>query len=157
MAIRNAVKAVIIHNNKILFNKNSHESKGIYYGFPGGGQKEFETLEETVIRECLEETGFDILPKKIVAFYEEIIIDDDFREKYPDHSHKVYFIFLCKLLNEIPHEPTEKDLGQIGSEWISFSDLSDSNILPKPIKENLLSILNEDSIRFLGSDRVTFR
>ena len=67
MGIRNAAKAVIIDNGKILVNKNMNSlgdmcyglpNGAVYYDLPGGGQNKYETLEEAVIRECLEDSGY---------------------------------------------------------------------------------------------------
>ena len=57
MAIRNAAKAIILHNDKILVNRCITENNEVYYDLPGGGQNQFETMEDAVIREVLEETG----------------------------------------------------------------------------------------------------
>src|SRR5689334_12700690 len=100
MTIRNAAKALIIHENKILLNKNVGKSGEVYYGMPGGGQNQYETIEEAVTRECLEETGYRVNIDNLVGLFEEIITDESYRTKYPDYAHKMYFIFRCKLASE---------------------------------------------------------
>ena len=81
MGIRNAARAIIVNDGKILLNKNQNSlgdmcfgiSKGaVYYDLPGGGQNQYETLEEAVIRECLEETGYITAVERLAAVYEEI-------------------------------------------------------------------------------------
>jgi 8-oxo-dGTP pyrophosphatase MutT (NUDIX family) len=57
MSIRSAAKAVIISDGKILLNKGSHPLLGAYYDLPGGGQHQYEPMEDTLKRECMEETG----------------------------------------------------------------------------------------------------
>ena len=57
---RNAVRAIIIKGNKILM---AHLEKTDEYKFPGGGKEENETIEEALIREVLEEVGYNV--KKI--------------------------------------------------------------------------------------------
>ncbi|MBM7583858.1 hypothetical protein JOC86_000395 [Bacillus pakistanensis] len=37
MYVRNSLKAVILHNNRILLTENQDE-EGVFYLFPGGGQ-----------------------------------------------------------------------------------------------------------------------
>ncbi len=54
MAIRNAAKAILIHNDKFLLNKCQSKDIGIYYDLPGGGQNPYETMEQAVLREVLE-------------------------------------------------------------------------------------------------------
>lgn len=51
---RQAVRAIVIQNNKILM---VHTNKGDYK-FPGGGVKKNETHEEALRREVTEETGY---------------------------------------------------------------------------------------------------
>jgi 8-oxo-dGTP pyrophosphatase MutT (NUDIX family) len=56
--LRNAVRAVIINQNKILM---AHLEKTDEYKFPGGGRNENETIEEALKRETLEEVGYNVL------------------------------------------------------------------------------------------------
>jgi 8-oxo-dGTP pyrophosphatase MutT (NUDIX family) len=57
---RNAVRAIIIKDNKILM---AHLEKTDEYKFPGGGKEENETMEDALKREVLEEVGYNV--KKI--------------------------------------------------------------------------------------------
>ncbi len=66
MGIRNSAKAVIIDKGQVLVNKHINTLGEMYYGLPdgaeyydlpGGGQHQYETLEQAVTRECLEETA----------------------------------------------------------------------------------------------------
>ena len=54
ITIRKAVRAVVLKDNKILM---VHTNRGDYK-FPGGGVKKQESLEEALIREVAEETGY---------------------------------------------------------------------------------------------------
>ena len=58
MAIRCASKAIIIEKGFVLLNRCKGEDGDIYYDLPGGGQKQYESMEQTVIREVKEETGY---------------------------------------------------------------------------------------------------
>lgn len=56
MKTRTAVRGVIFHEGKLLMiltNKGD-------YKFPGGGMKQGESVEETLSREVLEETGYQV-------------------------------------------------------------------------------------------------
>ena len=75
MGIKNAAKALIINNGKILLNKCQNSlgdaweaipNGAVYYDLPGGGQNQYETLTEAVKRECLEETGYTVDIKNIL-------------------------------------------------------------------------------------------
>ena len=64
--LRVAVRAITFVDGKLLMiNSDFGELK-----FPGGGQENGESDEETLIRETLEETGYHVIPKSIRAFGE---------------------------------------------------------------------------------------
>jgi len=128
MGIRNAAKAIIIDNGRMLINKNRNSlgdmcyglpNGAIYYDLPGGGQNQYETLEEAVKRECLEESGYTVVVDRLAAIYEEISIDERFRAEYERYAYKVHFIFICSLTNKfIQPQLAEKDLDMLESVWI---------------------------------------
>lgn len=72
MAIRNSAKALSVSGNKIYVNRCVTQKGEIYYDLPGGGQHMFETMEEAVIREVLEETGYQVKVIRFAALAEEI-------------------------------------------------------------------------------------
>ena len=156
MGIRSTAKAVIIKDGKILLNKCEDKHNGDYYSLPGGGQNQYETLHEAVVRECLEETGYTIIPEKFSALCEEICMDEKFRENYPGYSHKMYHIFICKLTNEKFKKPTEKDSMQINTEWVEIESIKKVKILPKLFGENFQGILNNTAPIFLGSEHILY-
>jgi 8-oxo-dGTP pyrophosphatase MutT (NUDIX family) len=55
---RRAVRAVIINKNKILM---AHLEKTDEYKFPGGGREDYETVDEALKREVLEEVGYNVI------------------------------------------------------------------------------------------------
>lgn len=120
MGIRSAAKAIIINKGKMLLNKCYDEYNGEYYSLPGGGQHMYETLHEAIIRECLEETVYCVIPERFVALCEEICENPKTRELYPEYVHKMYHIFLCGLVDDIAKNPTEIDEMQVSSEWIDI-------------------------------------
>lgn len=156
MSIRSAAKAVIIRDGKILLNSCYDKNNGKYFSLPGGGQKMYESLREAITRECLEETGYSVFPNKFAALYEEICDDESFRRNYPDYAHKMYHIFICNLKNDHRECPTEKDAMQEKSEWIEIKHLGEIVMLPRPVGDNILSIINSDVPLFLGSDHIPF-
>jgi ADP-ribose pyrophosphatase YjhB (NUDIX family) len=83
----------MIKNGKILLNKCLDKKYGDYYSLPGGGQRQYETLHEALARECLEETGYKVIPVRFAALCEAISIDKELREKHPGYTHRVYHIF----------------------------------------------------------------
>lgn len=164
MGIRNSAKAIIIHDGKILINKNQNSlgnmcyglpNGAIYFDLPGGGQNQYETLEEALKRECLEETGYTVSVDRLAAIYEEISIDDRFRSEYEEYAHKVLFIFICHLLDEYVVKPlSEKDLDMLGSEWVNINNMKNIPLYPQIIHLKLDMIIKSENIIYLGSERV---
>ena len=60
--IRSTAKAIVLHEGRVLLNHAADAYRGDFYALPGGGQHRFETLEDAVVRECLEETGCRVRP-----------------------------------------------------------------------------------------------
>ena len=92
IAIRSSAKGLIVRDNKLLLIRCERGDK-VYFTLPGGGQDPQESLEQTVIRECLEETGFTVQVGSLAFVLEEIITDPESIAKYPDycHHHMWYF------------------------------------------------------------------
>lgn len=73
LSIRSAAKAVIIKDNMLLLNKCYDSTLGEYYDLPGGGQNQYETIEEAIKRECLEETGYSICVGQFLAVFSSLL------------------------------------------------------------------------------------
>lgn len=154
MSIRSTAKAIILNENHILLNKCFDEYHGDYYSLPGGGQDTYETLHEAIIRECLEETGHNVIPVRFSALYEEICENPKTIELYPEYIHKMYHIFICKLKNEETVSPTEIDDMQLKSEWINISDLKKIRIMPDFLNDNILEMIHNEIPKFYGADHI---
>lgn len=156
MGIRSTAKAIILNENKVLLNKCYDKNNGHYYSLPGGGQNKFETLHEAVIRECMEETGYNVKPTKFVALCEEICENAKTRELYPEYVHKMYHIFVCELSSNIVKEPIEFDDMQVGSEWIDIEHLDSIHLLPSVLNKNINKIIKNNTPMFLGSEKIQY-
>ena len=151
MSIRNAAKAILFHEGKILLNACRTRDGVPYYGLPGGGQNPYETMEEAIVRECLEETGYTAVPRRFVAVYEEIQMDERFRQQHPDYAHKILHIFLCGLADAPQLAPTEQDEGQLGSVWVDAAELPNLRLLPECVAQHMDALLHGDAPLYLGS------
>lgn len=85
--------AIIWQDEKILITKRLKKSHlGHCWEFPGGKLQANESLEDCVIRECLEEIGVQVKPvkkiKEIIHQYNEVQV----------HLH----FFICKILQGLP-------------------------------------------------------
>ncbi len=164
MGIRDACKAVIIDNGRALLNKNINTMGDMcyglpngahYYDLPGGGQNQYETLEEAVMRECLEETGHTIKVIKLCAVFEEISNHKLFRAEYEPYAHKVHFVFMCRPVNVPVKHITEPDLDMSGSEWVLLNDIKNIPLYPQILKNNFDRIIYAEHMLYLGLERVS--
>jgi len=131
--IRNSIKAIIIKNNKILLTKNKYNGEEFYL-LPGGGQRKFETIDETLKRECLEEIGAEVEIIKLLFIREYIGENHQFFDEDKD-IHQVELMFECKLISEELLLTENKDDFQIGYEWIELKNLKNILIYPNKLKE----------------------
>ncbi|ANY75189.1 hypothetical protein BBD41_22890 [Paenibacillus ihbetae] len=124
MKIRNSTKAVIIHNNKLLVTK-LEEKKDVFYLLPGGGQKPGEMLKECLVREYIEETGYEIEVHELL-FVRECFLDEDI--------HRVEFIFSGILKEAGVADEAVMDKNQIGIEWIKIDNIMKEPLFPVGIR-----------------------
>lgn len=156
MSVRSTAKAIILHHGKILLNRCHDKHNGHYYSLPGGGQNQYEPIEEAVIRECLEETGYSVTPVRFAALYEEICLDEEIRATYPQYAHKLYHIFVCTLADEAVIAPTETDDLQLGTVWVEVGELTNIRLLPKVVGAHLLELIEGSCPLYLGTEYIPF-
>ena len=137
----------MVHEGKILVNRCVSRF-GEYYALPGGGQHTGEMLSETVRRELLEETGYSVVPMRLSGIYERIS-----EGRRDGNSHKIYFIFLCRLASEERQKPTETDRFQIGYEWIDIHEIQRRNLFPRAIRDNIAGLIGHGETIFIGSEK----
>lgn len=153
MYIRNSAKALVIQNGKVLLNKCTTYNNQLYYTLPGGTQNQYETMEETAIRQCREETGYTIAVDKFVAMYEEINTAELFKTYFPTYTHRIFTVFRCHLVEDIRQQPIHLDKDQITSVWIDINDLQNIPLIPLKIKEHIDALIHSECSMFLGSER----
>ena len=154
MSVRSTVKAIILDHGKVLLNRCYDEPNGSYYSLPGGGQGQYETLFEAIVRECLEETGYTVEPLRFVALMEEICTSAFIRETYPEYAHKMLHLFVCRIASRTVLPPTEQDSSQITCEWVDIGDVNNINLLPKAVKAHFSELLENEQAVFLGSEHI---
>ncbi len=154
MTIRNAAKAIILHEGKVLLVKYRNRAGETCYTIPGGGQNCLETMEEAIYRECLEETGYQVAVSDFLALYEEIIEDKAFQEKHPAYAHKIFHIFACHLKSDVQQSPSEMDEGQTGFEWADIRLMDSMNLYPLALRERISDLLSGKGPLFLGTRRL---
>ena len=93
----------------MLLNRCNDDKFGDYFSLPGGGQHQYETLQDAIVREVLEETVYSIVPVQFAALCETIFTNEDFRKSSPDYTHRIYHVFICELLDNKHAILTGKD------------------------------------------------
>lgn len=151
--IRNSAKAFLVHQGRLLLNAHLDSTGAVYYDLPGGGQKPFETMEEAVVREVLEETGFTVRPVRFLALAEEIFTNRQMRERYPEYCHRVMHIFLAELVSQAPQAKAELDFQQTGSVWVTPEEAGELPLVPFQLRGRVAEVLASPSPVYLGSRR----
>ncbi len=152
MSIRSGAKAIIIKDGSILLNRCAHKDGSIYYDLPGGGQKQHEALEDAILREVKEETGYTARILRFAALAEEIHTNPFIREKYPEYSHRMLHIFLAEPTDDEPQTPTELDHGMESHVWLSLTEFSQlREVYPPSLPDRIDEILASPGALWLGT------
>ena len=85
------VGAVIVDGGKVLIVKRKYDPLAGQWSLPGGGVELGETLEDSIVREMLEETGLNIEVGPVIEVFDRITRDDDGQVRY----HFVLVDYLC--------------------------------------------------------------
>ncbi|SFX58189.1 ADP-ribose pyrophosphatase YjhB, NUDIX family [Thermoactinomyces sp. DSM 45891] len=134
--IRNSVKVVLIYKESLLVT-TYEDQDGIYHLLPGGGQRAGETLDQTLIRECLEETGVKIKIGDLL-FVRECFMDPD--------VHRVEFMYIGTPMSSQTGSPIlTMDYKQIGVSWLPIDDLENHPLFPIGLRKRILAFHNGDS------------
>jgi len=115
-----AVTGVVKYKNKILILKKSHNDHNFpnHWSFCSGYIKEFESAEDTVLREIKEETG---LKGKILKKGKLFV------QKYPTKGKEWYVMpFLC----EVNSDKINLDYENTAYRWINHKDISNYKTVP---------------------------
>ncbi len=109
--------AYVVKDGKLLLNKRNDPHNPKYHGiweFPGGSVEIGETLEESIIKECKEETGFDVeiidqLSRAYVKSFD-----------YDSGPCQFYIVpFLCKVVGG---ELAPADAEVLESKWCTYDE-----------------------------------
>lgn len=151
MGVRSTVKAIVINDGMVLLNRCFDGNNGTYYSLPGGGQQQGESMAEAIRRECLEETGYSVEPVRFAALMEEICLDPNILEHYPEYAHKMLHLFVCRLASSERVAPTETDVSQVAIEWVPLVSIPSVNLLPKQVKADFTAVSQGVCPLYLGT------
>lgn len=144
-AVRNAAKALIIKDDKMLAIKIS-DNKEEWYIMLGGGQDVEELLPETACREVAEEMGLHIKVKDLV-----FVIEGLHGEKF----HRVDLVFLCEYKGKIHNAILQGDTNQVGYDWLDIKTLNTAPLYPSKLRRQIMNLYEGKNYRtYLGNEEV---
>lgn len=148
--IRTTSKAILLHENHILLNQCNVHGR-VCYDLPGGGQAQYESMEEALEREILEECGYYIRVTRLAAIGEQICNSSEIRVQHPDYAHRLFHLFFAELTDShvLPH--TEEDVWQQRCVWVDPKDLGGMEIIPAVFAPHLEKILRSDRAIYCGT------
>ena len=143
--IRNAAKALIIKDDKMLAIKIS-DGKEEWYIMPGGGQDVEELLPEAACREVAEELGLEVEVKEL-AF----VIEGLHGEKF----HRVDLVFLCEYKGTIENATLQSDTNQVGYDWLDIKALNTSPLYPSKLRRQIMNLYEgKEYCVYLGNEEI---
>lgn len=147
--VRNAVRALIIEDGRILLLRKQGGTQGERYALPGGAQESGETLIQALQRECREEIGSEVCIRDLLH------LADWFKPREtvpPSTRHLVEFLFDCTLPPGYrPHNGHRPDKHQVEVIWVGLSDLTDIRLLPRTLAGFLSNYPGAGSGVYLGT------
>jgi 8-oxo-dGTP diphosphatase len=146
--VRNAVRAVIVRDDRLLLLQNRGDDGEERFVLPGGAQDVGETLAQTLQRECLEEIG------AAVTIGHLLHVADYFKIRQGEPSrvrHQVEFLFSCELpAGYQPMMGHHPDKRQIGVVWKLLRDLATLPLSPTSLAGFLADGTQKNVPLYLG-------
>ena len=143
--IRNAAKALVIKDGKMLAIKIS-DQKEEWYIMPGGEQNTEELLPEAACREVAEETGIQIDVKDLVFVVEGV---------HGESFHRVDLVFLCEYKGEIANPVLQKDTNQVGYDWLDIKTLNQAPLYPSKLRRQIMNLYEGKEYKvYLGNEEI---
>lgn len=144
-AVRNAAKALIIKDDKMLAVRIG-DGKEEWFIMPGGGQDVEELLPEAACREVAEELGVHIEVKDLV-----FVIEGLHGEKF----HRVDLVFLCEYKGRIENAILQGDTNQVGYDWLDIKTLNTAPLYPSKLRRQIMNLYEGKEYRvYLGNEEI---
>ncbi len=145
-------EGLMLHKGRVLLHRPETFD---FWTFPGGGVHLPETFEETLTREWLEETGFEVRVKRLLYVIENFFSFEGNEEiPYGPRNQRVHGIGLCFLVEPVEKDgvwlqdefygeedvPYEGRYLKIAFRWFEPEELNDINLVPVCLKLALKQI-----------------
>lgn len=137
---------IINEKNEIFLTKNINED---YYFLPGGRVKFNETTADAVKRELLEELNLEVEDIKPLIFNENFFKNNSLNY----HELATYYIVeLRSMDNKLSLESSfvmnDSEGNKYFYEWISINNITNYNLKPKFLKNNIQDLINNYKVYF---------
>jgi 8-oxo-dGTP pyrophosphatase MutT (NUDIX family) len=143
--VRNAAKALIIRDDRMLAIKIS-DGKEEWYIMPGGGQEVEELLPETACREVAEELGLEVEVKDLAFVIEGV---------HGENFHRVDLVFLCEYKCEIENVTLHSDTNQVGYDWLDIKTLNTAPLYPSKLRRQIMNLYEGKEYNvYLGNEEI---
>ena len=119
---RSTIAAIIEQNGRFLLVEEMIKGQRLI-NQPAGHLEEGETFVEGMLREVLEETGYEVEPEALLGLYVYVTTDGSLT------FHRVCFI--ASVVREIPD--AQLDEGIIGPRWMTRDDVAAATNLRAPL------------------------
>lgn len=146
--VRNAAKALIIKDDKMLAIKIS-DGKEEWYIMPGGGQDVEELLPEAVCREVAEEMGVRVDVKDLAFVIEGL---------HGENFHRVDLVFLCEYIGKLENAALQSDTDQVGYDWLDITTLNTTPLYPSKLRRQIMNLHEGKAYKvYLGNEEIEIR
>ncbi|MES9912468.1 MAG: NUDIX domain-containing protein [Candidatus Sedimenticola sp. 4PFRAG1] len=127
--IRNAARALIIREGKVLLLRKEGGGRGERFALPGGAQDPGESLQEALNRECEEEIGTSVNIGNLLHVVDFFKLRDT---QPPTRRHLVEFLFQCSIDGDyLPCNGHRPDKHQVEVIWADLNRVANMPIFPQ--------------------------
>ncbi len=146
--IRNAARALIIREDRLLLLRKDGDARGERYALPGGAQDPGETLQQALQRECVEEIDTQVQVGDLLH------VADYFKQRDtdpPSTKHLVEFLFECTVPDDYtPRNGHHPDKHQVEVVWAALPDLQRMTLFPQSLSSTIGDLRKRDASVYLG-------
>lgn len=146
--IRNAARAVIIRDGRILLLRKEGGGRPERYALPGGSQDLGETLVEAINRECIEEIGTPVDVGELVHVADFFKLRDT---QPPTRRHLVEFLFRCRVpADYVARNGDRPDKHQVEVVWADLGELERMPLFPHYLADCIVNLADPGKALYLG-------
>jgi 8-oxo-dGTP diphosphatase len=137
--MRRASRAIILKDNKLLVMHRNKFGKE-YETLPGGNIEMGETPEQALLRELVEETSVQVIPKQLVFI------------EHAGDPYGTQYIYLCEYVSGEPAlapDSEEAHINKLGQNlydprWVDVADLPQLPFVSEKLKQVLLDAIKTE-------------